>query len=147
MYLFDTDTLSNFLDANRSYEQLRTRLVDTPPEQRFISIVNVEELLQGQAASINTLRGKGNEARLTDAYALYHHLYEALRLFQVVPYDRAAAEIYLGLDAAKRREGKSDARIAACAASRGLIVVTCNLAHFEKIGLAPCEDWTRGSLP
>lgn len=152
MYLFDTDTLSNFLDQRREHDRLRERIRDVPPEQRFTSIINVEELLQGQWQGLNAQRskvakGQAPEESLTVVYEIYRRLFGFLASTQVLPYDAAAIAHFKKIDPSLRRRHASDSRIAACAAAYGFVVVTCNLRHFQEFGVVKCEDWTRADEP
>jgi tRNA(fMet)-specific endonuclease VapC len=52
MYLLDTNTVSNFLDQQRHSPQLTQKILSTPPEHIFISIITVEEILRGALAAI-----------------------------------------------------------------------------------------------
>lgn len=146
MYLLDTDTISNFVDPERSHDLLRRRILDISPADLYTSEVNLDEVLGGQAAKINTLLGKQDEVKLVRAYRFYRLLFDALKELQVVPYDELAVACFKRVDAKVRRRHGPDSRIAACAAAHDLIVVTCNPRHFEEIGLGPYEDWTRGPL-
>ena len=56
MYLLDTSVVSNFLDERRYYPQLTTKILSQPPEQIFISIITVEEILQGALASVQKVK-------------------------------------------------------------------------------------------
>ena len=60
MYLLDTSVVSNFLDERRYYPQLTARILSQPPEQIFISIITVEEILQGALASVQKVKRKSS---------------------------------------------------------------------------------------
>jgi len=63
----------------------------------------------------------------------------------VLPFDAAAAdhaaEIRASLERMGRRIGGYDLLIAGHARSRGLVVVTGNLAEFSRVDGLRCEDW------
>ena len=75
MYLLDTSVVSNFLDERRYYPQLTARILNQPPEQIFISIITVEEILQGALASIQKAKRKPSVIQA------YHTLKTCLRHF------------------------------------------------------------------
>ena len=60
MYLLDTSVVSNFLDERRYYPQLTARILSQPPEQIFISIITIEEILQGALASVQKAKRKSS---------------------------------------------------------------------------------------
>lgn len=139
MYLLDTDTLSNALGSNRSYDKLRRRMVAEPPESIFISVITLEEQLRGALSQIHKER---NSPRLPRQYALLEELFRDLHRFNLLPYDQAAAEVFQQIPTNLRQHHSQDCRIAAIALSRGMIVVTRNQRHFEKIPGIQLEDWT-----
>ena len=63
MHLLDTSVISNFLDERLHYPQLTARILNQPPEQIFISIVTVEEILQRALASIQKAKRKPSVTR------------------------------------------------------------------------------------
>jgi len=88
-------------------------------------------------ASIQKMRQKSS---ITDAYRYFEELFAALHYFQILPYTSKAEEIYQSLSAKVKRIGTQDCRIAAVARSKGYILVTANVADFEKIGNVQIED-------
>ncbi len=75
MYILDTSIVSNYLDRRRNFSQLVEQILSTPPEQIFISIITVEEIIQGALASIQKMRQKSS---ITDAYRYFEELFAAL---------------------------------------------------------------------
>ncbi|OUL28631.1 hypothetical protein BV378_07170 [Nostoc sp. RF31YmG] len=140
MYLLDTSIVSNYLDKRRNIPQLTERILSTSPELIFISIITVEEIIQGALASIQKMRQKPS---VTDAYRYFAELFSALHYFQILPYTIEAETIYQSLSTKTKRIGTQDCRIAAVASSEGYILVTENVADFEKIGNIQIEDWTQ----
>ena len=140
MYLLDTSIVSNYLDERRTSSYLTDKILTTPPEEIFISVITVEEILQGALASIQKVRKKSS---VINAYQSFEELFEALHLFQILPYTNEAEQIYQSLSTKVKRVGTQDCRIAAIARSKGYIVVTANVSDFEKIGIAQVEDWTK----
>jgi len=140
MYLLDTSIVSNYLDKGRNFPLLTNQLISTPPELIFISIITVEEIIQGALATIQKMRQK---LAVKDAYKYFEKLFEALHSFQILSYTNDAELIYQSLPSRVKRIGTQDCRIAATACSKGYIVVTANVVDFEKIGIVQIQDWTR----
>lgn len=140
MYLLDTSIVSNYLDERRDSLYLTNKILTTPPEQIFISVITVEEIVQGALANIQKVRKKSS---IINAYQSFEELFEGLHLFQILPYTSEAEQIFQSLSTKVKRVGTQDCRIAAIARSKGYMVVTANAADFEKIGITQVEDWTR----
>lgn len=133
-YCFDTDVLSAVLRRDPPLGLVR-RIARVPARDQFTTAVTVGELVYGAAR-----RGSpGLTARVRE-------LIESA--VSIVPFDRAAAEVYGELRASLERAGRPlaepDLRIAASALSRGLTLVTGNVRHFERVGDLAVEDWLRG---
>ncbi len=140
MYLLDTSVVSNFLDERRYYPQLTAKILSQPPEQIFISIITVEEILQGALASVQKVKRKSS---VTYAYQYFEDLFVALHHFQILSYTPEAESIYQLLPAKIKRIGTQDCRIAAIANANKLTIITVNVNDFVSIGIARVEDWTR----
>ncbi len=140
MYLLDTSVVSNFLDERRYYPQLTARILSQPPEQIFISIITVEEILRGALASVQKVKRKSS---VTKAYQYFEDLFAALHQFQILSYTPKAESIYQLLPAKIKRIGTQDCRIAAIACANEFTVITVNVNDFVSIGIAHVEDWTR----
>ena len=140
MYLLDTSVVSNFLDERRYYPQLTTKILSQPPEQIFISIITVEEILQGALASVQKAKRKPS---VTKAYQYFDDLFSALHRFQILSYTPEAKDIYQSLPAKIKRIGTQDCRIAAIALANNFTVISVNVNDFVSIGLTKVEDWTR----
>ena len=132
MYLLDTSVVSNFLDERRYYPQLTARILNQPPEQIFISIITVEEILQGALASVQKAKRKSS---VTKAYQYFDNLFSALHCFQILSYTSEAEVIYQSLPAKIKRIGTQDCRIAAIASTNDFTVITVNVNDFVSIGI------------
>jgi len=127
-FLLDTDTISFALRGQgRVAGELRRR----PPSQVCTSSIVVGELELGAAR-----RGSRKLRRELDA------LYSGL---EVLAYDAEAARRYGRIAAALLDEGVpigvEDTMVAAHALSRGLVLVTHNRKHFERVAGLRVEDW------
>lgn len=129
------------LDTNVCIRVLR----DRPPGARArfnaeadslcVSAVTLAELLHGAAKSDRPAAKRQEVERLAARLA-------------VLPFDEAAAAHYGEIRAELERRGcvigPYDLMIAGHARSRGLAVVTGNLAEFTRVDGLRCEDWLAG---
>jgi tRNA(fMet)-specific endonuclease VapC len=139
VYLLDTNIVSTFLDRRRNSQILTRRILSQPPENLFINIVTIEEMMQGELGSINRLRHK---PRVVVAYQGFEALFSALNRFQIVSYTDEIDRTYRSMTLEQKRVGTQDCRIAATAIALGMTVVTANVTDFRKIGTVVIEDWT-----
>ena len=131
MYLLDTDILSNLMKRKPSVK-LQTRVASVPAEAQFSSSITFGELMFGAK--------KKSSSRLVqeveDRVASY---------LPVLPFDADAARRYGDIRAELERRGTpigdADLRIASIALARGLIVVTGNTRHFERVPDLVLENW------
>ncbi len=127
-FLLDTDTISFALRGEGGVGELLRRM---SPSQVCTSSVVAGELELGVVR-----RGSRKLRRALDA------LYAGL---EVIPYDLEAARRYGRLAAALLDDGVTigveDTMIAAHALSRGLILVTHNRKHFDRVRGLRVEDW------
>lgn len=133
--------LRYLLDTNLCIRVLRDRPAGL--RERFnlnadslcISTIVLTELLHGAAKSGQPAHNRQEVERF------------AARL-ETLPFDAAAADhaadIRADLERIGRPIGGYDLLIAGHARSRGLIVVTGNLAEFERAKGLRCEDWLAG---
>jgi tRNA(fMet)-specific endonuclease VapC len=139
VYLLDTNIVSTFLDQQRNSPLLTRRILKQAPETMFISIITVEEMMQGELGAINRLRHRPNIVTVDRAF---EGLFDALHRFQIVSYTNEIDQIYRSMTLAQKRVGTQDCRIAATAIASGFTVVTANTSDFYKIGNVTIEDWT-----
>jgi tRNA(fMet)-specific endonuclease VapC len=127
-FLLDTDTISFAL---RGQGDVAAELRRHPPSQVCTSSIVVGELELGVA------RRRSRKLR-RELDALYSGL-------EVLPYDVEAARRYGRLAAALLDEGApigvEDAMLAAHALSRGLVIVTHNRRHFDRVPGLRVDDW------
>jgi len=136
VYLFGTDTYSNFLRGNPRIVQ---RVAKAPAGSVYLSAATPEEMLRGRLDYINQLRTRKN-VKLPLAYDYLLDLVRELNRISILRYDEAADAVFQALPAQIKRAGSQDCRIAATAQVNGFIVVTSNISHFSKI-TTDYEDW------
>ena len=137
MYLFDTDTYSNFLRGN---EFIKRRLSQVPLGSVYLCAVTPEEMLRGRLDAINQACAK-QESQLPITYDYLLDLVHELSRVSILRYDDDAVRLFRAFPASIKRAGSQDCRIAAVAVANGFTVATSNTAHFAKIGVT-CEDWS-----
>lgn len=140
MYLLDVDTLERIF---RGDTRVARQLNQTPKSDVWISSITVEEMLNGTLSEINKAREQSSRRDIELPSRYLVRLIERLRVFNLLPYINAAEELYRSYEAAVKRIGKMDCRLAAHASVSGLIVVTCNTADFSRIPGTEVEDWSK----
>jgi tRNA(fMet)-specific endonuclease VapC len=139
-YLLDTDHAS-FMQrrSSREYAVLTARMAQHPPSDFALAIVSFHEQLLGGHNVIHRAR---TVPELIRAYGLLEDILRDYRTAQVLPFDAAAAAIFLGLRGQQVGLKAMDLRIASIALSRGLVVLTRNSVDFSKVPGLAIEDWT-----
>ncbi len=135
MIVFDTDVIS-YLLRSRPPTGLVRRVAELDPEEQATTSITVGELVCGAQRS---QRPEYFLSRLEEL------VWPNVR---VLPFDRAAGEVYGRLRAALEREGtpvaEPDLRIAATCIRFGALLATGNLRHFAPIPGLEAEDWLEG---
>jgi tRNA(fMet)-specific endonuclease VapC len=139
MILLDTDHLSVFTDERDArHERLAARL-DRTVDPVACTIVSVEEALRGWLALVNRLR---DVHRQIPAYFRLGKLFDVLADWDVMPWDEAAADLFLLLRR-RIRIGTMDLKIAAIALTHDALLLTTNLRDFSLVPDLRCEDWLK----
>jgi len=115
-----------------------------PSEGFYITIVTVQELLNGWITRINSTK---ESDQLVNLYTKFWQTNTFLGECRVLNFDDAANSIYKALLNDKSLHKKrllKDLRIAAIALSTNSVLVTRNTKDFQHIPNLSLEDWTRG---
>lgn len=128
-FVLDTNTC---IYALKLQGRVVERLREHPPDDLGVTIVTVAELWFGAQKSARPAVAR----REMDGF---------LEPFDVLPFDREAAEAYarsrLALERMGRPIGERDLMIASIALARGLAVVTHNVSEFGRVPGLATEDW------
>jgi len=128
-FVLDTNTC---IYALKRKGRMVERLREHSPDDLGVTIITVAELWFGAHKSARQAAAR----REMDGF---------LEPFEVLPFDREAAEAYarsrLALERAGRPIGERDLLIASIALARGLAVVTHNVSEFGRVPGLETEDW------
>lgn len=139
-YLLDTDHLSILQrQTGSSYVNLSRRMAQYSPSDFAISIVTFHEQMLGSYAYINRSRSLNNVVK---GYGIMAQIVNDFKGLPIVFFDANAATAYSDIKPQHIQLAKMNARIAAIALSRQLILLTCNHQDFGKITGLIIEDWT-----
>lgn len=131
MYLLDTDILSNLMKRKPSL-RLQARVASLPADAQFSSSITLGELVFGA-------KKKGSSSLMQQVED------RVVSYLPMLPFDADAARRYGDIRAELDRRGTpigyADLRIASIALARGLIVVTGNTKHFERVPDLVVENW------
>ena len=134
-YCFDTDILSATIRPAPPLHLVR-RLATVAPQKQFTTSITVGELIYG-----------ARRVGRADLSALVEQVIR--RAQTVLPFDTLAARTFGVLKATLERSGtplaEPDLRIASIALVRGLILVTRNVRHFQRVPELTVENWIDGT--
>ena len=138
-YLLDTSVVSVLAPGRESFVPTPlSEWLQAHHKQLYLPCIAIAEMAQG----IGKLRRAGGAER---ADRLDRWLDGLLSIYadRILPLDaqaaRLAGDISDAAIAQGRRPGFADVAIAALAQNAGLLLLTCNLKHFEPLGVA-CAD-------
>ena len=129
-YLLDTCTVSDFVKGQPG---VLSRIKATAPSLIVISSITRMEIEWGLL--LNPERAR----KLTPILNAF------LGSIVTLPFDEADAQAAAGVRAALHRQGQPigayDVLIAGCGLARGLVVVTSNVAEFQRVSGLIVENW------
>lgn len=139
-YLLDTDHLSILQrQIGKDYNNLLTRMTRYPLSDFAVSTVTFHEQMLGIHTYINRARNLDDVGK---GYQMMAKLIENFKVLPLVSFDAGAASTFAQLQSQKIRLAKMDARIAAIALFRRLVLLTRNDRDFSKVIGLVSEDWT-----
>ena len=139
-YLLDTDHLSILQrQTGKDYSNLSTRMAHYPLSDFAVSIVTFHEQMLGCHAYINRERTLND---IVKGYEMMARLVSDFKVLPLISFDAGAATTFEQLKSQRLQLAKMDARIAAIALSRQLILLTRNHQDFGKVTGLVIQDWT-----
>jgi tRNA(fMet)-specific endonuclease VapC len=142
LWILDTDHLSLF---QQGHPEVTQRIKIKNPENLAVTVITLEEKLQGRLNNINESNKKPLKSdKLIASYKRLADEIEFFKNIRILDFDNRAFEKYELLVIEERvRIGTHDLRIAAIAKSVNGIVVTRNWKDFEKVPGLRLQDWTK----
>ena len=139
-YLLDTDHLSILQrQVGIDFSNLSTRMAQYPLSDFAVSTVTFHEQMLGCHAYINRAR---NPDDVVKGYTMMARLLSDFKVLPLVSFDAGATTRLDRLQSQRIQLAKMDARIAAIAMFRGLILLTRNQRDFGKVTGLSIQDWT-----
>ena len=139
MILLDTDHLSVLRYKDSAlYAKLAARLAASPDQNIGVTVISLEEQMRGWLAEIARRR------KTEDHVPAYERLRELVRFYsdwQVVLFDKTAAQIFDDLRRQKVRVASQDLKIASIALANNATLLSANLVDFGRVPGLRVEDW------
>jgi tRNA(fMet)-specific endonuclease VapC len=135
MLILDTDHLSEFIRGSSAGAMLRQRLL---ARDAAITIVTLEEQARGWLSRIKQAR---THDELIFGYNKLQSLFEVGAAWDVLPWDRASAEVFDGLVGQRPRIGTMDLRIASIVIAGNGTLLSRNLRDFARIDGLKVQNW------
>lgn len=135
--VLDTNHFTEFVNASTPGRRLKERVVKEGADV-FLCIVATEESLQGWQAFI---RSKPAGMEQLEGYARLGRCIEALSDFTMLPFDQEAALHFHRLESQRFRVGTMDLKTASICLAHDAMLLSRNLADFDKIPGLRVENW------
>jgi len=139
MFVLDTDMLTLFRNGHPAVVAHALRI---PPAELFVSVITVEEQLQGWYRILHRDPSSKQVAeryqRLADTVSFYSAT-------KILNFTESAADLYGRLERLKLNVKPFDLRIAAIALDNSATVVTRNVRDFRRVPDLVIEDWSRSA--
>jgi tRNA(fMet)-specific endonuclease VapC len=141
MILLDTDHFSPLVfSASSGHSRLTAHMASSTDRDFAITVISVEEEFRGWMAKIKRLRDFYQEIPI---YGQLIKLVAFLRNWEIVTFDRSAAEELEVLRRQKVRIGTHDLKIAAIALVHDALLLSANLKDFRKVPGLKVENWLK----
>lgn len=141
MIILDTDCLSILeRESGEEFLVLRKNLSRFNIEDIATTIISFDEQMRGW---MSVVARANSVERLIITYAKLDRFLDLFRRVPTVSFDEEAGRIFANLKKQHPRLGTMDLRIASTVMAKNAILVSRNLADFERIPGLTVEDWTR----
>jgi tRNA(fMet)-specific endonuclease VapC len=139
MIILDTDHLSILQHPQSPQKERLLAAMEQLVDGDFATTsISLEEQMRGWLAAINRARAVHNQLRY---YERLTGLVDFYSRWQVLPFNEAAADLFVSLRKDKIRIGSMDLKIATIALARGALLISANLRDFEQVPGLRVEDW------
>lgn len=135
--VLDTNHYNELINDSRIGRNAQRRIEATGADV-FISIISVQESVQGWLGLINRYK-PGREQ--VHPYARFQQSIETLSKLAILPFDEAAARLFDTVSRRRLRVGTMDLKIAAVCLAHDAVLLTRNLADFERVPGLRAENW------
>lgn len=143
MYILDSDGFSHISRYGQQKPLGRRIATLQSSEQPFLSIITVEEALEGR---LKQIRNSNNFTELARYYGYLQQTFDELKKYEILPFSDEAQRIYDAIPRSVKKDRAHDCRIAAIAVSVDMTVLTMNTEDFSRIKeVLPnllFEDWS-----
>jgi tRNA(fMet)-specific endonuclease VapC len=140
-FILDTDLLTIVKQQSQPFfAVLQAKLQPYPAEDVGITIISFQEEVQGWMAQLNKAR---TSEQILKAYAKLEALLQHYRVAKVLPFDRAAQDLFVDLRRQRIRIATLDLRIACIARTANATLLSRNLRDFRKVPGLQVADWSR----
>ena len=140
-YILDTDHVTALQRGNSIFLQ-RFKLIDD--SQIFVTIITLEEQIQGRFEQINIIKKKRDYKKLPTAYSNLRQTVYFFSQMNLLDFDESALDYYQNLSQRfPHKKIQQDLKIAAIALANQMTLVTRNNKDFCQIPDLTLEDWTK----
>ena len=140
-YILDTDHITALQRRNVDFLK-RFKLIDD--SQIFVTIITLEEQIQGRFEQINIIKKNKNYEKLPRAYSNLRETVYFFSRMNLLDFDESALDYYQHLSQRfPHKKIQQDLKIAAIALTHQMILVTRNSQDFIQIPDLTLEDWTK----
>ena len=140
-YILDTDHVTALQRGNSIFLQ-HFKLIDD--SQIFVTIITLEEQIQGRFEQINIIKKNKNYKKLPGAYANLRETVDFFSQMNLLDFDESALDYYQNLSQRfPHKKIQQDLKIAAIALAHQMTLVTRNNKDFCQIPDLTLEDWTK----
>ena len=143
-YILDTDHITALQRRNVNFLQ-RFKKIDG--SQIFVTIISLEEQIQGRFEQINIIKKNKNYEKLPGAYTFLRetaYFFSQMQMQKkLLDFDQSALDCYQNLSQQfPNKRVQQDLKIAAIALTHQMTLVTRNTRDFCQIPNLKLEDWT-----
>ena len=140
-YILDTDHVTALQRGNSIFLQ-HFKLIDD--SQIFVTIITLEEQIQGRFEQINIIKKNKNYKKLPGAYANLRETVDFFSQMNLLDFDESALDYYQNLSQRfPHKKIQQDLKISAIALANQMTLVTRNNKDFCQIPDLILEDWTK----